>query len=331
MEEGFARLRPSCPRAHGHRVAAVIPSLAMTVLVWLMDPGTWAQTVPPEQQHHDWFTVPAYIDGGYRKTQQFSPTYNTAVMQWDSRFEIWLPPSREKFSWGPYLRIAGIAGSQSDAWQNAWLAGPGLGAQVFPFSLPRFRTSDSKVGNLLGPLRAFGEYSFKDYWGSTNQWRPRNETLAGFDYWKAVGVNDRELPWWIELWNGLYWQSSNEFTDRYDSVVFANSVRLGIRSPGHKTVSAITPYILAQSSRTKYDHGGLITDFYWENSLAGGGGLRIAPSINKSNRNTRGVTRFIVYAEYLDTAIYYGPAAPSTVPRYDIRVGANITFADWYK
>ena len=223
------------------------------------------------------------------------------------------------------------AGSQSDAWQNEWIAAPGAGLQLFPFSEPRYRGEHTAVGAWLGPLRAFGEYNFNDYWGATNTWRPRNQVLAGFDYWKAAHVNDLARAWWTEIWNGLYWQSSNEFTDRYDSIVFANSVRLGARAPNRGMLSALTPYLLAQSSRTKYNKPGQTTDFYWENSFIGGGGMRMTPSLHAGPEGSRGITRFVIYGEYLDTAVYYGPVAPPTVPRYDIRVGVGVSIADWFK
>src|SRR3954451_5181486 len=61
----------------------------------------------------NWFTFTANIpEAGYRKTQFFAPHYNTRVEQWDSRAEFWLPPYRDKFSWGPYITLAGIEGSQ---------------------------------------------------------------------------------------------------------------------------------------------------------------------------------------------------------------------------
>ncbi len=293
-------------------------------------PAAGAQAASPVEMG-DTFTFPANLDGGYAKTQFYAPAYDTGVVQWDSRIEYWLPPGRSKFSFGPYIRIAGIAGSQSDAWQNEWIAAPGAGLQMFPFSAAPFRGVHNLVGAILGPLRAFGEYNFVDYWGAANVWRPRNQARAGFDYWKAVHVNDPSKAWWTEIWNGLYWQSSNEFTDRYDSVIFANSVRLGVRAPRRGVRSALTPYLLAQSSHTKYDYAGQTTDFYWENSLIGGGGVRVAPTLHVDPENSRGVTRLVIYGEYLDTALYYGPIAPPTVPRYDIRAGVSLSIGDWFK
>jgi hypothetical protein len=104
--------------ALGRSVLAVV-----TALFVLLSPSLYACSSEDSKGLGlgDHITVSSNLDGGYRKTQFFSPHYNTALLQWDSRIEIWLPPFRDKFSWGPYLHIAGIKGTQNDAWQNAWL------------------------------------------------------------------------------------------------------------------------------------------------------------------------------------------------------------------
>jgi hypothetical protein len=309
-----------------------------------------------------WFSFVCNFDGGYSKTQFFVPHYDTGFFQWDSRAELWLPPYREKFSWGPYVRFSGIAGfkniqsldtpgSQSQVFPNAWLSGPGVGIQAYPFSSRRFRGPDSTVGRLLGPLRFFAEYNRTDYWGAKNSWRPHSQTRIGFEYWKAVNVNEPRKYWWLEIWNGLYWQSSNEFTDRYDTVIFANAWRSGLRKPRRGAISTITPYLAVESSRTKYNRMvpehcafSLLNslqppnpnpnpcNFYWENGLLAGGGLRFAPSLTKLEYHGRAwLNRFVVYGEYLNATIYYGPTAPPTAPRYDVRVGVSASIGQWYK
>jgi hypothetical protein len=201
------------------------------------------------------------------------------------------------------------------------------------------------VGKVLGPLRLFAEYSRTKYWGPQNSWRPRAQVRVGFEYWRAINVNEPNRFWWAEIWNGLYWQSSNEFTDRYDSIVFANAWRSGIRKPHAGALSTITPYLAVESSRTKYDYGGTTNcafpaqngapnpcDFYWENHLLVGGGIRFAPSLkNLEYRNRAWLNRFVVYGEYLNTAAYYGPTAPSSVPRFDVLIGVSASIGQWYK
>ena len=281
-----------------------------------------------------------FTEAGYRKTQFFDPHYDTAVAQWDIRAEVWLTPGRDRVSWGPYLRVAGITGSRSDAWQNAWLGGPGVGVQLYPFSSPRFRARKSVAGRWLGPSRLFAEYNRTVYWGRENEWRPDKQVRAGFEYWKAENVNEPGRLWWTELWNALYWQSSNQFTTAYKAVRFANAGRAGIRGPKRGAISTITPYIALESSRTKYNYndsracpvGVGNCNFYWENRLLIGGGVRFAPSLRKLQYNHRAwLKRFVIYGEYLNTVTYYGPAAPSFIPRYDVRMGMSASLGDWYK
>ena len=285
-----------------------------------------------------------FPEAGYRRTDFFQPHYNIGIFLWDSRLEFWLPPFRDRFSWGPYVRLAGVAQSDTAAYPNNWLAGPGVGLQVYPFSSWRFQSPTSTIGTLFGPLRMFGEYNRTSFWGPENSWRPRSQTRAGFEYWKAINVNELALYWWAEIWNGLYWQSSNEFTDRYDSVIFANAWRSGLRKPHTRVISSITPYLAVISSRTKYDRSGTLhcafdsptagpnpCDFYWENGLQIGGGLRIAPSLARLEYHDKAwLSRFVIYGEYLNNAAYYGPTAPSSVPRFDVRVGVSATVGDWY-
>lgn len=301
----------------------------------------------------NWLTVSSNLDGGYRRTQFFLPHYNTALFQWDSRVELWLPPSHKRHRWGLYLRAAGIAGSERNAWQNGWLGSPGIGLQLYPLSSERFRHRGSVVGRLFGPLRMFAEYNFTHYWGEDfprqgTSFRPHHQVRTGFEYWKAANVNALDHYWWTEVWNGLYWQSANEFTDRYDSVILANSVRLGVRKAHSGIISTITPYMAVDSSLSKWRRLGFSDcsfkpdprnplnpcDFYWENRLLAGAGVRFAPPLGTLDTAKKSwVSRFVIYGEYLRTATYYGPAAPSSFPRWDVRVGvsANVGNNNWYK
>jgi hypothetical protein len=333
-------------------MSSFFSKLSVVALLLLVGEPCVAQEKSASLNLGKWLSVSSSLDGGYRETQFFNPRFNTALVQLDGRLELWLPPAQKQRRWGPYLRVAGIAGSQSYkgaamsgsqpyAWQNSLLAGPGFGLQVFPLS------------GVLGPLRVFGEYDFTHYWGvdfpgQATFARPRNQTRAGFDYWKAVNVNAPGQYWWVEVWNGLFWQSSNEFTDRYDSVIFGNSVRFGVRKAKTTMISNFSPYVVIDSSLSKYHRSGLAgcflkpdagsqdpqnpCDFFWENRLLVGGGVRFAPSLGKLNRTNNGfLSRFVVYGEYLYTATYYGPAAPPSTPRFDVLIGVSADVGDWYK
>jgi len=197
----------------------------------------------------------------------------------------------------------------------------------------------------------FAEYNFTHYWGEDfpgqgTSFRPHHQVRSGFEYWKAANVNATDRYWWAEVWNGLYWQSANEFIDRYNSVIFANSVRLGARKAQSGIISTITPYMVVDSSLSKWRHLGLVgcslapdprnplnpCDFYWENRLLAGAGVRFAPSLDRLDTAKKSwLSRFLIYGEYLRTATYYGPSAPSSFPRWDVRVGVSASLGKWYK
>lgn len=280
---------------------------------------------PYALQLGNWLSFSGHSEGGFRKTQFFAEDHHTGFALWDSRAEIWLPPYREKFSWGPYLRFAGVAATQDEAFENGFLAVPGVGLQVYPFSAGRLRTTNSTLGKCLGPLRLFAEYNRMHFWGSENSWRPDEQYRIGAEYWRARHVNMTSEPWWTEFWTGLFWQSANEFDEHYDSIIFANALRAGIRKPAPGFLSLFTPYVALESSLTSNP------DYYWENRLLLGGGMRIAPSREILPEGLRWINRFVVFAEYLHAVAYYRESAPSSVPDYDLRIGISISVGEWYR
>jgi len=273
----------------------------------------------------EWMSIAGYADFGYRTTQFFEPDYDTTFFLGDSRVEFWIPPGRETFSWGPYIRLAGIDGDRPEAWENAWLALPGVGFQAYPFSQNQLRERAGWLGGILGPLRLFAEYNRFDYWGDENRWRPDEQVRAGAEYWHALHVNDTTRPLWGEIWSGLFWQSANEFDPHYNSVIFANALRGGVRVPDAGVLSLFTPYALLETSLT--DNG----VYYWENRLLAGFGIRVAPWLRLKPDRFNWLTRFVVYAEYLSAIDYYRTEAPSSVPDHDFRVGINLAIGEWYR
>src|SRR5580704_13667411 len=93
----------------GRSVLSLILTLGCTLLGSVS--STRGQESPQQTQPlgiGNWFTFSSNLDGGYRRTQFYVPHYDTGLFQWDSRLEFWLPPFRDKFSWGPYMHVAGI-------------------------------------------------------------------------------------------------------------------------------------------------------------------------------------------------------------------------------
>lgn len=271
------------------------------------------------------FTISGNFDAAYRKTQFFQDHHNAFVGQWDSRAEVWLPPSRTRFSFGPYLRITGIAASKPEAWENAWLGGPGVGFQVYPFSYRREVEEPSGILKALGPMRVFAEYNRMRYWGAENSWRPTRQTRLGVEDWRSFRVNNVRSPWWAETWNGLSWQSANEFSSEYKSVILGNALRAGLRASSVRALAPLTPYVALESSVTDNQA------YYWENRLLAGGGIRFAPSLIGPIHDVGRLNRLAIYAEYLRVASYYRQSAPSSVPSHEVRVGITFSTGVWYR
>jgi hypothetical protein len=291
--------------------------------------AAWGQegSAGSDTDRRKWLTISGYMDAGYRSTNFFEPDYDTTLFLGDSRLEFWIPPHEEGLAWGPYIRLAGIASNKEAAWENAWLAGPGYGFQAYPFSHPWVYERSGLATKIFGPTRLFGEWNRLDYVGEENRWRPDEQVRAGADYWRAIYVNDINKPLWAEIWSGLFWQSANEFDDHYNSVIFGNAVRAGIRVPNAGLLSWLTPYVLLESSLTDND------EYYWENKLLAGFGVRLAPRIPKETKTgeRNWLTRLVVYAEYLEVADYYHVEAPSGVPDHDFRVGISLAIGEWYR
>jgi hypothetical protein len=137
-------------------------------------------------------------------------------------------------------------------------------------------------------------------------------------------VNDPANPVWAEIWSGLIWHSSNEFDKDYNTLGLGNAARVGFRDPESEILSVFSPYLALESSLTEN------RDYYWENRLLLGAGVRFAPPLDFLPAEWR-VNRFVIYAEYLRAAAYYRDSAPSSVPDDDFRVGISLSIGEWYR
>jgi hypothetical protein len=323
LSEGL--LEPVC----GQGTEGPSPLLGASVGAGL---GSSSGTNTPQGEQEDitkmpglppWLTISANLDLSYRSTNFDEPDHDVTLFLGDSRLEFWIPPWDKGLAWGPYLRLAGIASNRDRAWENAWLASPGAGFQAYPFSHPWLHENGGLLQTIFGPMRLFGEWNRLDYLHEENEWRPDEQIRAGADYWRAIYVNDTTKPLWAEIWSGLFWQSANEFDDDYDTVLFANAVRAGIRKPDAGVLSMLTPYFLVESSLSDNDA------YSWENKLVAGGGIRLTPLIRDATNNW--LTRLVVFAEYLEVVDYYREEGPSGTPDHDFRAGISLSIGEWYR
>jgi hypothetical protein len=274
----------------------------------------------------DWLAFSANLDASYKKTQLYSGNDNAKNFTWDTRVDLWLPPFRDEFSWGPYVRLSGITSNKNYEWANNWGALPCYGFQIYPISSRELKEKSEIYNNLskiLGPLHLFIEQNEIRYRGKENSWRPDELVRIGTDYWKEWNVDDIRKSWWAENWNGLIWHSTCGFDNDYDSLIFANSLRFGVRKPNASLVSMFSPYFLAESSLSENEK------YAWENRLLLGSGVRFAPPL-KLLPPELNMTRFVIYAEYLCPAVYYRDSAPASTPDHDFRVGINVYIGEWW-
>lgn len=270
------------------------------------------------------FTLAANFDLSYRDTQLFRDDHNVLFFQGDSRMELWLPPFRSDFSWGPYLRLAGNASNRDQPFENNWQAVPGVGLQAYPFSLQPFREADSWIGKLFGPTRLFVEYDNQDY-GADDFIRPDEQFRGGFDYYKALHVNNSFRPYWVETYHQLIWQSTNEFDDDYQSWVLGDALRVGVRVPDAGLLSMVTPYLLAESTLTEN------AAFAFENRLLLGAGVRLDPDLRFLPSELQWLNRFVVFCEYVDVAAHYRGSPEDGQPDHDIRIGVAFSIGEFFK
>jgi len=272
----------------------------------------------------NWLTFAANLDMSYRKTQFFQAGHNTALFQGDSRAELWLPPGRDDFSWGPYLRFARVESNRDYEWENNWGARPGFGFQLYPLSARSLRENDNLLIRLLGPLHVFAEHNKVYYKGKEHAWRPDEQVRIGVDYWREINVHDISKPWWGEIWNGLIWHSTNGFDKDYDTLIFANSLRIGVRKPHAGILSTMSPYVAFESSLSENGR------YFWENRLLSGAGVRFSVPRKNLAKEYPWLDRLVIYTEYLVPLAYYRSSAPSSLPDHDFRVGINIVIGEWW-
>lgn len=272
----------------------------------------------------DWLSISANLDLSYRKTQFYQPGHETTMFQWDTRADFWLPPGRDDFSWGPYVRLSGVESNRPYEFENNWGARPGYGFQVYPFSSQEMRQSENPIMQWLWPLHAFVEYSDVYYKEDEHSWRPDHQLRAGLDYWKEINVHDLSQPYWAEIWNGLIWNSTNGFDENYNTLIFANSFRFGLRKPDAGIVSTFSPYAILESSLSEN------SEYAWENRLLGGGGIRFCLPRHCLSPDWQWLDRFVIYTEYLVPLAYYRSSAPGSAPDHDFRIGVNLVIGEWW-
>ena len=315
-----------------HRRALTPPApvrpTATSEPVWVVaDPGIRLakescrlETSQPSQ----WVTLAGYTEVGWRDTQFTRPDHDGLFIPWEYRAELWLPPKKTEFSWGPYARFAGVDSDQPEAFENVQQYG--VGFQVYPFSRGNIRKEvHSTWEAITGPLRVFFERNWQHFSGFGNEWRPRTLNRGGLEYYKALHVNETTQRRWAEFYGQAIWQSSNDFDVNYRTWVFGGAVRAGVRLADCGFLAAVSPYAVVEASRTRNDA------YWWENRALLGAGIRFDPDLRRLPRAMDWLTRFVVFAEYVHAVGYFGAEPPDTIPDHDLRIGLSFAVGDFFR
>jgi len=268
----------------------------------------------------DWLTVAGYVDLGHRQTQLYEEGHQAEVGLWDARIELWAPPFRRRFAWGVYARLAGTFSNRPPAFENLWLAGPGVGIQVYPADTAWVQRL-GVLGRWLGPLRLFAEHDRQRFRRLGEEWRPKQQVRYGIDYYRALHVN-RGHAWWSEIYAEGTWRSANEFRSDYNALSAGSALRIGLREPWRHTVSTFGVLESAWSEHQDYD---------WENRLLVGCGVRLDPDLREFPGWTEPFTRLTLTAEYVHIALYYYHPPPSTTPRHDMRFTISLAIGEFWR
>ena len=160
--------------------------------------------------------------------------------------------------------------SQDVTQENTTTYGPGI--EIRPFAQQHCPLSRQQSLDWITRTRFFAEHLNQTFNKDPNPaWNPRNDTLVGFDMWRAYGAVDPDRPGnsksrWAELYVGAAYHTTDFYTAGYDSVRTGFDLKAGIKRGRSRL--PFMPYAeinLNTTSRQTY---------FWENSLLGGIGIR---------------------------------------------------------
>lgn len=272
----------------------------------------------------DWLTVTALADGGWRSTLFYRDDFSSWYMHWDARVELWLPPFRRALGWGVYARGAVTDGETRAFFESVWSAGPGIGIQVYPFAPGSLDWLWSPAAELLYPVRVFLEESEVRYWHDEDAARPDHLLRGGVDLYRGRFVNEHTRPVWYELFHETSWRSANEFDPSYRMMVTGTALRVGARVPRGWSAWCST-YGLAELVRSAE------ADYFWENRVLYGGGLRLAPDLRLVPRWMGPLDRAALSVEYLRAGTYLGRQPLPWTPDQDVRLALSLGIGDFWQ
>lgn len=303
---------------------------------------SWAAQADQKSADFPRLDSQSYGDFTYRDTNFSRGGYNTITGWWETRFIL---RTKEKISpeyrflmFEPYGKFTLALSGKSSAWENNLVYGLGLENRF----LSTWNTDRNPCKELASRLRFYFEYlgmtPIKD---QPDPWVPVNDLRVGVDLWKEWNIPPdpkvyKDDPLWGELWFILGWRKTNFNLSDYKTYNNGLMGRLGLRhdKPLCLTESGVQalllPYIMVETGYTG-------KDYFWENRLNVGGGLRFMftlPTSNPSgdlcvNPKKLSESKPIImrlYAEGLHTLTHYRGIPDPGTPENDFRIGINFSY-----
>lgn len=218
----------------------------------------------------------------------------------------------------PYLKTNVAYTSENVTTDNTFEAG--LGVEVRPFAGNWSKPRDL-VGDLLGRMRFFAEYSERSYLRDSlyDPPNPRENFVVGFDLYREFGAVDqsdpdtrRQVRHWAEFYLGSAYETTDFIVDHYQSLRTNASLKGGT---GLGRGTTLMPYVLLDSTISSNSH------LYWDNRLITGLGVRF-------DVNTGPSSKLKLYAEHIMSTKYFKeePPVADEVPKTDLRVGVQYQY-----
>lgn len=303
---------------------------------------SWAAQVNEKAGEFRMLDIQSYGDFAYRDTNFTHGGYNTINGWWETKFILRVKESIPKqyrfLMFEPYGKFTLAASGKSYAWENNLVYGLGLENRF----LSTWDGDPMPLKELASRLRLYFEYlgmtSIKD---QPDPWVPLNDVRLGVDLWKEWNVPPDPLdykgdPLWGELWFNLGWRKTNFNLPDYKTYNNGLMARLGLRhdKPLCLTDSGVQalllPYVMVETGFTG-------KDYFWENRLNAGAGLRFMFTLPMSNSSRDlcadpkklAESKLIImrlYAEGLHTVTHYRSTPDPGTPENDFRVGINFSY-----
>lgn len=191
-------------------------------------------------------------------------------------------------------------------------------------------------------FRFYGEHLELEWWAEET-WQSDYDNRFGIDLWYEWNVPGGEgwpSKWqktvkdkqgveqtvresnklWGEIWMNGDWRKTNFFINDYDSWTFGSAMKLGIRAwnplVGQRFSVHVMPYVTAETSLSGKN------EFFWENRLLAGGGIRVMPKIKITEKKD---LLLRIYAEHVTAVDYFEERPDPNIPWNDIRAGINFS------